>query len=48
MTEPDPHPDLDIPHETFRSEDLNSYDEVDTPAEDWEGYEVEILNALLE
>jgi hypothetical protein len=48
MTQPDPRADLDIPEEEFRSEDLISYDEVDMPAEDWEGYEVEILNALLE
>jgi hypothetical protein len=48
MTQPDPRADLAIPEEAFRSEDLIPYDEVDMPAEDWEGYSVEILNALLE
>ena len=42
---PEPH---DIVQPSFPPEDLIPYDETEMPADDWEGYDVEILNAILE
>ncbi len=45
---PLPEPHSDAPEQSFPPQDLIPYDEIEMPAEDWEGYEVEILNAILE
>ena len=46
MPLPEPHADP-VP-QSFPPEDLIPYEATELPVEDWEGYEVEILNAILE
>jgi len=45
MPLPEPHGDA---QRSFPPEDLIPYDETEIPVDDWQGYEVEILNAILE